>query len=188
LALAAVGLARAQELAPQPNESDLAFAVRALRLPPADAPHVTVAEWNGVRTLFVDYKTKGSDPQTAERPIVALLRQPSGGYRAVDVTLGEQEGGTPDLVALGFANAGSDPGKELIVILGWPVRHYDVDGTMYQVRLFDAPKLGQTALTPLSVTRRFGAGCECSWRTGASKRYRFKSVDAVKAELRRLGY
>ncbi|MDR6531087.1 hypothetical protein J2800_001829 [Caulobacter rhizosphaerae] len=177
--------ARAQTLDRAPGESDLAFATRALDLPKDAEPHTTPAAWNGVPTLFVDYKTSDADP---ERPLVALQRQAAGGYRTIQVTLGEQEGGTPDILAIGFANADRDPERELIVILAWPQVHYDFSGTLYEVRLFDAPKPGQTELTLLPVSGKFGTGCECGRRDGPDEHYRFTTVAAVKAELKRLGY
>ena len=167
------------------GETDAAFVGRALQLPPSADAHVTAANWNGVATLFVDHQTVAEYP---ERIVTALQRQPTGGYRAIEVTVGEQEGGTPDIAAIGFANADRDPAKELIVILAWPQQHYDVEGTLYEVRLFDDPKPGRSALTPLRLSHRFGAGCDCGRRDGTSSHFRFKTVAAVKAALRRLGY
>jgi len=177
--------ARAQTLDRAPGESDLSFATRVLGLPKDAEPHTTLAAWNGVPTLFVDYKTDEADP---ERPLVALQRQAAGDYRAIQVTLGEQEGGTPNILAIGFANADRDPDRELIVILAWPQVHYDFSGTLYEVRLFDAPKPGQAELALLPVSGKFGSGCECGRRDGPDEHYRFKTVAAVKAELKRLGY
>lgn len=178
--------ARAQAITRAPGENDLAFATRALHLTGDAEPHVTAANWNGVPTLFVDYQTSGEYP---ERSIVALQRQPSGGYQAFQVTLGEQEGGTPDLVALGFAHADhSSPAKDLIVILAWAQSHATVSGTLYDVRIFAPPQPGQTALTLLKVSEKFGMDCDCAWTDGTSKTFRFKTIATVKAELKRLGY
>jgi hypothetical protein len=163
--------ARAQTLDRAPGESDLAFATRALRLPKDADPHTTLATWNGAPTLFVDYTTAEAEP---ERPLVALQRRPKGG--------------TPDILAIGFANADRDADRELIVILAWSQVHYDFSVTLYEVRLFDAPKPGQAQLTLLPVSGKFGVGCECGRRDGPDEHYRFKTVAAVKAELKRLGY
>jgi len=181
----AFGVARAEDVSRGPGESDLGFAKRVLQLADGADAHVTAADWNGAPSLFVDYQTSGEDP---ERPLVALQRQASGAYRAIQVTVGEQEGGTPDIVALGLANADRDPAKELIVILAWPQSHYDVNGTFYEVRIFDDPKPGQASLRLLKISRKFGSACDCTWRDGTSKRFRFKTIAAVKAELARLGY
>ena len=179
------GGAQAQMLDRKPGESDLTFATRSLKLPKDAEPHTTLTSWNGVPTLFVDYETQEADP---ERPLVALQRQADGRYRTLQVTLGEQEGGTPDILALGFANADRDTDKELIVILAWPMRHYDVSGTLYEVRLFDAAKPGQTELMLLPLSGKFGLGCECERTDEPAEHYRFKTIAAVKAELKRLGY
>ncbi|HWA61303.1 MAG TPA: hypothetical protein VG939_08005 [Caulobacteraceae bacterium] len=166
--------------------SDLALAKRLLRFGDDADPHVTAATWNGVRTLFVDYETAGEDP---ERAVVAIQPRADGEPRTIQVTVGEQEGGAPDIVAIGFANADRDAAKELIVILAWPqVQHYDVSGTLYEVRIFDDAKPGGRALRLLDVSRRFGSECDCSWRDGSSKRFRYKTIAAVKAGLKRLGY
>jgi hypothetical protein len=174
----------AQDARRLPGEDDLAFAARALRLPKASEPKVTAALWNGRQTLFVEYLTPDQEP---ERPLVALL--PDGaGYRSVQVTIGEQEGGTPDIAAIGFANADRDPVRELIVILAWQVNHYDVGGTAYEVRIFDDAKPGEAMLTPLNVDKDFAYGCACGWRDGREQDYRYKTIASVKARLRALGY
>jgi hypothetical protein len=178
------GVALAQDVR-NPGESDLAFAGRTLNLPADSDTHVTATAWNGVPTLFVDYKTQEADPQ---RPLVALQPLPSGAYRTIQVTMGEQEGGTPDIAALGFARAEKTPGQDLIVILSWEQEHYDVDGTLYEVRIFREPAPGQTTLTPLKVSDHFGTECDCNWRDGRRKRFRYKTIAAVKAELKRMGF
>jgi hypothetical protein len=175
----------AQQLSRGPDESDLAFAEHALHLTDEADPHVTAAAWNGVKTIFVDYVTGGDD---AARLLVALQETPGGGFRKLDVTTGEQEGAIPDVVAIGFANADRDPAKELIVILTWPQRHYDVEGDLYEVRIFDDPKVAQSSLTLLKISDEFGFGCECASRDGKTTHFHFKTIAAVKAKLSQLGY
>ena len=152
----------------------------------ADEAHVVPAVWNDRRTIFVDYLTGPSEEP--DRPLYAV--QDQGGFlRATRVTVGEQEGGAADITAIGFANADRDPAKELVVIVTWDTHIYDVWGTFYEVRLFDDLKDGQTGLKPLSrLTRHFGSECDCDWRDGTKKRYRFKTIAAVRRELDRLGY
>jgi len=176
----------AQDLHRAAGESDVAFAARAFGLVGRAEPQVTAAEWNGAPTLFVDWLDGEGD--NAERRLAALQREASGAYRKLTVTVGESEGGPPEVAAVGFANADRDPAKELIVILAWPVRHYDVDGTFYGVRLFAAPQPGQESLSLLKLSRHFGEGCDCERRDGPPTRYQFKTIAAVKAELKRLGY
>ena len=183
----------AEDIARRSNETDLAFAQRALRLNADAAPHVVSADWNGVPTLFVDYEEiKGGE---TNRPLVALMKLPDGRYRSVRVTIGEEEGAEATFDAVGFAKADRTDNKALITILGWDQNHHDlVSGTLYEVRIFPAPRPGQTDLTPLAISKHFDGGCECWHNDGGPKQkpytthFRFKTIAAVKAELKKLGY
>jgi hypothetical protein len=163
------------------GETDDAFAVRMLRLGDSDA-HVLATTWNGVRTLFVDY-VQGADTEAPERPLVALEETAPGKFRKLAVTVGETEGGEPDIAAIGFANADRDPAKELIVILAWRQYHATACGPIYEVRIFDDPDPGGKALRQLPISKHFGEGC-----ADKPERFRFTTISAVRAELSRLGY
>jgi hypothetical protein len=169
---------RAEVASKLPSESDSAFASRVLKVPGGYELHTLTASWNGVPTIFVDYLTV-PETVTPERPLIALQRAPEGGYRKLLVTVGESEGGEPDIEAIGFSNADHDPAKELIVILAWNQPHYGACGPVYEVRIFDDPKLSKASLRLLPVSKHFGEGCE---------HFRFKTIAAVKRELTRLGY
>ncbi len=160
---------------------------RSLGLQP-DSTGQTSAPWNSRQTDFLDYLSGAQGEE--ERQVIAVQRAPDGTLRRIAVTTGEQEGGIPEVLAIGFANADRDPARELIVILAWHIQHYDVAGTLYDVRLFDDAKPGQTALTPLTtVAKRFGSyGCDCNRRDEPSETYAFKTIAAVKAELKRAGF
>jgi hypothetical protein len=56
------------------------------------------------------------------------------------------------------------------------------------VRIFGPPGPGQGAAPLLKISQRFGVGCDCDYRVGGSKHFRFKTIAAVKAGLRQLGY
>lgn len=56
------------------------------------------------------------------------------------------------------------------------------------MQIFAPPQPGQKALTMLSISKKFGTECKCTWDDGTSKTFRFKTIVAVKAELKRLGY
>ena len=118
------------------------------------------------------------------------MRRPDGRYDQALVTIGEQEGGEPEVIAIGFANADRDPAAELVVMLRWPVRHADVDGSLYEVRIFDDLKPGQARPVYLKqVSERFAAhACDCGWSDGRRETYRFKTMALVRRELKRLGY
>lgn len=176
-------------------ESDRQLAERALHLTPGiETLKLTPAEWNGRSVLFADYSRPMKDappeaPDLTERPVVALWRTANGGFERADVTLGENNGGEPQIAAISFANADSDPADELIVMLTTEVRHYDVFGTLYDVVILDDAKPGETALVELREFRcRFEEGCDCERRDGTRDRARFRTIRDVKAELIRLGY
>jgi hypothetical protein len=63
-----------------------------------------------------------------------------------------------------------------------------VSGTLCEVRIFDAPKPDHLALNLLKISDHFGFECDCEWRDGRRRHFRFKTIAAVKTELKRLGY
>jgi hypothetical protein len=191
LALLAGANAPAPDWRLAPGETPAHFAARVLGQPEGELNAVD-APWNGRRTIFADYQRteREKDYNVTYRELFALVQQPDGAWRRIAVTTGEEEGGEAEVAAIGFANADRDADRELIVILKWPQQHYDYSGAFYEVRLFDTPVPGKPALTYLDgVSKRFGGvGCECSSREGGDKHYRFKTIAAVKQELKRLGY
>ena len=175
------------------GEGAKAFAARALHLENVDF-HVTASRWNGEEVIFVDYEheTGGEDgggPMT-DREVVALISGPGAVWRQVQVTTGEWEGGPASVTAIGFANADHDKAQELIVMLTWPVQHYDVRGTSYEVRLLDDAEPGQTSLTYLKGASRLFAknACDCWRRDEPAEHFGFKTIAAVKRGLKRAGY
>jgi hypothetical protein len=136
--------AHARGLVRNPNEPDLAFAERALHVSADNNPHVVATKWNGVPTLFVDYRERTG--HETDRLIVALMRQPDGDYRLVHVTVGEEEGGWATLKAIGFADADRSGGEALITIVAWDQNHHGLlSGTLYDVRIFAPPRSSRHA-------------------------------------------
>ncbi len=184
VALALPGLcgAAAAELQRSPGETAERFAERVLGI-----AHVNALEtvWNEAPAIFADY-SRPNGPDDVDHRLVLLRKMPDGFYRKIDVTVGEEEGGEARIAAIGFANADRDPAQELIVILAWPTEHYDVSGTFYEVRVFD--DAGAPLALLKSVSAHFGSACDCTWRDGHSKHFRFKTIAAVKAELKRMGF
>ncbi|KQN09705.1 hypothetical protein ASE85_01775 [Sphingobium sp. Leaf26] len=153
---------------------------------PAEAVNVTPATWNGRPWVFADYLTGSAGEE--ERQLVILdehMARPP-----VQVTVGEQEGGAPRILAIGFANADRDKAKELIVLLAWDIRHYDVSGTMYGIRILDDWKPGQKALVPVKAAERLFKqyACDCGRRDGPDTVAKVKTIAAVKQVLKRAGY
>lgn len=153
---------------------------------PADAVNVTPATWNGRPWVFADYLT--GKPDEDERQLVMLDEQMA--RAPVQVTVGEQEGGAPRILAIGFANADRDKARELIVILAWDIRHYDVSGTMYGIRILDDWKPGQHALRPVAAAERLFKqyACDCGRRDGSDTVAKVKTIAAVKQVLKQAGY
>jgi hypothetical protein len=190
-----VRAADAPSFVPKSGESAQAFALRAAGAPAGDDTHVTSATWNGQAFAFVDYMVTGPIPGSSDteqdRKIVALAKMPDGSYRRMDVTTGEEEGGPATVEAIGFANADRDPAQELVVLLSWPVQHADVDGTLYEVRIFDdvgaAPPPQLSYLK--SVSEHFGKdSCDCDRGDGKPEHYRFRTMAAIKRELAKMKF
>ncbi|NWK95616.1 hypothetical protein DM806_08015 [Sphingobium lactosutens] len=152
----------------------------------ADAVNVTPATWNRRGQVFADYLS-GKEGEE-ERQLVMLAETMDG--PPVRVTVGEQKGGAPRIAAIGFANADRDKAKELIVILAWDIRHYDVSGTLYDVRILDDWKPGQRALSPVKAAGRLFKHyeCDCGRRDGPDMIAKFQTIAAVKQALKRAGY
>lgn len=169
----------------------------AAQVSPIEAAHLVAGDrtevetlptlWNRSPVVFVHYLETVSG--SAHRMLFVVHRGARGRLQQTRVTAIEEEGGPPEIAAIGFANADRDRALELVVIATWPQKHYDYEGSFYEVRLFDDLKPGQAELRPLNaLTAHFGLACDCDWRDGTHKRYRFKTINAVKSELRRLGF
>lgn len=184
-----------------------AFVAATLALPGASAPsvadaiklvdgnrvnvHTLETNWNGQRTIFVDYPIAGQGDQDGmEFMQLYAVQSEDAGLKSIKVAEVGPDGGDPEIASIGFANADHDPAKELIVLLEWPQSHYDYGGSFFEVWLYDDPKPGQSALVKLDkLSEHFGFGCECSFRDGRKdEHYRFKTIAAVRGELKRLGY
>jgi hypothetical protein len=186
----------AQASTPYAGESLEKFAAR-ITGADQEGIKITKAGWNGRPFVFVEYTAskpiKGGDSEE-DRILVALQRISDGSYRKIDVTVGEEEGGTAQVEAIAFANADKDPAKELVVLLSWPVKHYDVQGTYYEVRLFDdlRSNSAEKLIYLKTLSEHFNkTGCECARRDGAGwkmEHYKFKTAAAIKQELKRMGY
>jgi hypothetical protein len=140
--------------------------------------HLTTATWNGQSYDFVD------EVSGADRNVFALK-----GEQKIPITNIEEEGGTGELLAFGFANADKDAAQELVLLLKWPVQHAFVSGDYYEVRIFDDLKQDQTSPTRLdSVDEHFNKqGCDCDGEEG-KRVYPFKTIKLIKAELKKMGF
>ena len=174
-------VSRSEGLTRAASEPAHHFAARVVPLRPDDDQHVLETRWNGRPVIFVDVA------QGQDRRLLALEQSVDGSYRKLEVTTAEEEGGLADVAAIGFADHGG--AQRLIVILTWPVQHADVSGTLYEVRIFDDAKPGETKLTFLkALSDRLSANsCDCTRDGGKTEHFRFKTIAGVRAELKHLG-
>lgn len=166
----------------EPDESAYAFASRVLDEP--SGLDVVESEWNGQAVLFASYYADGA------LALDTIRTAPNGTTLRTEVTRVTPQGGPPFIDAIAFANADEDAQRELVIIQSWPQYHLDVSGTLYSVRFFDDPGLGTDPPTELSdLSRHFDLNnCDCTFGDGRAETYPFKTVEAVRAELARLGF
>jgi hypothetical protein len=177
---------------PRPGESARAFELRAAGAPEGDDTHILTTKWNGRPYVFVDFPVARNISQSTEtegdRDLIALAQMPDGSLKRVFVTTAEEEGGEGSIAAIGFGHPGQGP-DDLIVLISWPVQHADVAGTLYEVRLFGDP--GAKLPATLSALEKLGKhfdhdNCDCG-RTGEKpEHFPFKTMAAIKAELKKL--
>ena len=144
--------------------------------------------WNGKNTIFAFYsgETAGQVDGYIFVPISA------DAYEKILINNFEEEGGTPKIESVFFANADKDKAKELIVICSWNVSHYDVSGTLYGTFIFDDEVKGKNTskLSLLeAVSEKVSGGCDCTYRDGKTKgTKKYKTASQVKTGLRKIGF
>jgi hypothetical protein len=150
--------------------------------------------WGKQKTVIafyiVEIKLKDSLPATQVDGYLFMPKSP-GTYERILINNFEEEGDTPKIEAVFFANADKDKAREFIVICSWLQRHYDVNGTLYRTFIFDDPRPGTnpTRLTFLEgVSERVSGDCDCQWRDGRIKTSKYKTAASVKAGLKKLGF
>lgn len=148
-----------------------------------DDRHVQTLQWNGRPWVVVD-QLNGEN-----RAVVALLIEADGSVDRINVATGEPEGDAASLTAIGTANADRDPAEELVAIFTWRVEHEGVSGTLYDVQILDHTVGSQTLTSMDQINARFDENaCDCSGSDLPAQTFAFKTMDAVKAELARLGF
>lgn len=184
-----------QEVRRLENETLEVFAKR--NGPPQSELTHTVIEteaWNRPRTVIAFYIVKVElKDGTHATQVDGYLFVPKSTdtYEKILIKNFEEEGDTPTIEAVFFANADRDKAQELIVICSWLQRHYDVSGTLYGTFIFDdlRPGAHPAELSFLEgISERVSGDCECEWRDGRKKKSRYKTAASVKAGLKKLGF
>lgn len=156
---------------------------------------VTEADWNGTPAIlaFYDhvYSETYSDGSTQlYHRILPTLYIAEGRNRYIKYVLYEidSEGGDPVVEDSFFANADDDPETEIVVLISWNQKHYDVNGVLYGTYIFDDREGTAGSYPYLQALSGHFMGCDCAYREGTVKEAEFKTKAQVKAELERLGY
>lgn len=107
-------------------------------------------------------------------------------YREITIDTILHEGGVPRIEAFFTENIDQDKSTEFIVLVSWPVRHYTVNGTLYDTFTYD--NFGfKNHLEPLpKINNKLNGGCDCSWRDGRTNEVTIKTEAAIKNKLEEL--
>ena len=164
--------------------------------PQAELTHTVIETeaWGKQKTVIAFYiiKIKLNDGTRATQVDGYLfIPKSTNTYEKILINNFEEEGDTPHIEAVFFANADKDKAKELIVICSYLQRHYDVNGTLYSTFIFDDrwPSTNPTRLSLLDdVSERVSGSCDCEWSDGKKKSSKYKTAASVKVGLKRLGF
>jgi len=162
----------------------------------AELTHTVIetTAWDKQKAVIAFYITKiklnDGNPATQVDGYLFIPKS-TNTYEKILINNFEEEGATPQIVAVFFANADKDKAHELIVICSYLQRHYDVNGTLYSTFIFDNPLPGAhtTQLKFLEdVSERVSGSCDCEWRDGRKKTSKYKTASSVRLGLKRLGF
>jgi hypothetical protein len=196
LGLLAASDAHVDRLTRLPGESAEAFAKR-VTPPGSQLIHqvIETSVWSGnERSIIAFFEL--TVPIIREDSAIAVtgtifFPAGQGTYRQTRIGDIEEEGGRPEVRSVFFANADKDPAKELIVIVSWPQKHYDVYGDLYGTLVYDNPDIGnppeQLKLLE-KVSARLDGGCDCRWRDGKVRKAKYKTAGDIRSALRKMGY
>jgi len=155
---------------------------------------IETAAWSKQKAIMAFYlvhiELKDSTPATQVDGYLFIPKS-TDTYEKILIRNFEEEGDTPKIEAVFFANADKDKARELIVICSWLQRHYDVNGTLYGTFIFDDLRPGANPATLVfleGVSERVSGDCDCEWRDGRKKTSNYKTAASVKAGLKRLGF
>jgi len=180
------------------GETREAFAER-VKPPRSQVVHqvIEAEPWaRGQRVVIAFYEQDvPGDPRSTQIAGHLFLPRGANAYDRILIHVFGPEGGNPEIASVFFANADADPEREIVVLCSWPVRHYEVSGTLHGTFVFDAPKAGSAAprLTFMEeLSGKLDGGCECARRDDSGRvtmqRAKFKTAAEVRAGLKKLGF
>ena len=155
---------------------------------------VIATDWNAVPSIFGfylrTYKLPGDD-EGYEDVIGYVYRQTGNDtYERILIDTFENEGGTAGITAVFFANADKDTARELVILTHRDAHHHDVDGQLYETRIYDNILPGQHTrkLTYLQNASQKVSGGFDGYREGENVHSKFKTAKEVRAGLKQAGY
>jgi|GEM_PF-733440 len=148
-------------------------------------------EWTKDTAYFAFY-AQVNNLQEGDVVFLGYLYVPDGSrnYHRIFIDTFEVEGSAAEITSIFYANADKDKPRELVMLIKWPQRHYDIKGDFYETRIYDNIGPGQypKKLTFLKwVSIQVSGGFEGD-REGEKVVSKFKTAKEVKEGLKKLTY
>jgi hypothetical protein len=179
------------------NESTEQFAKRFQPEHSEIVHKVIESKWNATPVIIAFYNQtyklpKQNDPdQQDQNSIIAKLyvQGELNQYRIFLIDTIDTEGGEPQIENVFFANADADKAKELVLLVSWEQRHYDINGTLCATYVYDDlltnPQMKLMYMKKIS--KKLDGGFDGS-NEGKTVKAKFKTSESIKSELKRLGF
>jgi hypothetical protein len=158
------------------------------------AGQVIAADWNAVPSIFGfylhTYKLPGDDEEYED--VIGYVYRQTGNntYERILIDTFENEGGTAVITAVFFANADKDTARELVILIRRGAHHHDIDGQLYETRIYDNILPGQhpAKLSYLkNISQKVSGGFD-GYQEGENVHSKYKTAREVRAGLKLLGY
>ena len=152
------------------------------------------SEWSVDKSIFAFYVLTHRYPKEEENyeDVLGYLYVPvaPNTYKRIFIDTFENEGGPADINAIFFANADKDTARELVVMIKWFAKHYQIEGYLYETRIYDNIPKGTypDKLVFLKKTSAKVSGAFDGYREGEDVISKFKTAKEVRAGLKKLGY
>ena len=152
--------------------------------------------WNSNPVIIAFYMQtfklpKENDPdQDDYMRIIARLyvQQKPNEYKNFLIDTINSEGGDPRVESVFFANADKDKATELVLLISWEQHHFDIDGTLYGTFIYDDVLMPHLKLNfKKAISEKLDGGFD-GLTEGTKVTAKFKTSNAVKAELKKLGF
>ena len=136
------------------------------------------------------YKLQGDNYEYVD--VLGYLFFPidSNSYQRVFIDTFENEGGTAEIASIFFANADTDPAREMVILIKWPCVHYQIDGNLYETRIFNnvpASSIPRKMVYLKQASKKVSGGFD-GYREGENVISKYKTSQEIRARLKSLGY